>query len=294
MSFEFDFKKSHLVTLIPSNKNIDVWYNALIEILPKYNITTRRRVSHFISQCAHESQDFRILEENLNYSENALKAVFSRYFGTPPKRNAAEYARKPEKIANYVYQDEFRSLSGKMGNIKPGDGWLFRGRGLKQLTGRNNYSAFGKSIGVSAEEATLYVATEKGAIESATWFWDTHNLNNIADTDNVVLMTKRINGGNIGIIDRQRRYEKAMEILGESVSLPIYHDDEDDVEIAEYGVLRRGSRGGGVMLMQKALGIVSDGIFGPGTERKLKNWQSLNSLTADGIAGPKTLEKLLG
>ena len=127
MSFDFDFTKEHLQEII--SVDADDWYDALCELLPKYGITSERRVAHFLSQCAHESGGFRIMEENLNYSEKALNAVFGRYFGAPPKRNAAEYARKPEKIANYVYMDEFRSKGGQMGNVEEGDGWRFRGRG---------------------------------------------------------------------------------------------------------------------------------------------------------------------
>jgi putative chitinase len=291
MAFDFEFKKEHLAALIPGNTKVDDWYEALCDILPKYGITTERRVAHFISQCAHESNNFRSLEENLNYSEKSLNAVFGRYFG-PGKRNAAEYARQPEKIANYVYQDEFRSA--KMGNVNEGDGWRFRGRGLKQLTGRDNYTRFGKSVGMSAEEAAEYVATEKGAIESAAWFWDTNKLNDIADTDDVVKMTKKINGGNIGLADRQARYTKAMEVLGSPVKLAEAKEDDDDgVDVSEIGVLRRGSKGEGVKMMQEALGIGADGNFGPGTERALKEWQAKNGLTADGIAGPATLGKLL-
>jgi len=290
---DFEFTKEQLAAMIPTNKNIDDWYKAIKEVMPKYGITTKRRVAHFVSQCAHESGDFRTLEENLNYSEKSLLAVFGRYFGAG-KRNAAEYARNPEKIANYVYMDEFRK--SKMGNTKPGDGWRFRGRGLKQLTGRDNYTNFAKSIGMTAEEAAEYVATPKGAVESACWFWDTNKLNKIADTDDVVLMTKRINGGNIGLADRQDRYTKAMKILGGKVDLPKVEDkdEDDDVDVSEIGVLRKGSKGEGVKLMQAALGISADGAFGPGTERALKAWQTKNGLTADGIAGPKTLEKLLG
>jgi putative chitinase len=293
MSFDFEFKKEHLAALIPGNTKVDDWYAALCDILPKYGITTERRVAHFISQCAHESNNFRTLEENLNYSEKSLNAVFGRYFG-PGKRDAAEYARNPEKIANYVYQDEFRSKAGQMGNVNEGDGWRFRGRGLKQLTGRNNYTGFGKSVGMTAEEAAEYVATEKGAIESAAWFWNTNKLNDIADTDDVVKMTKKINGGNIGLADRQQRYTKAMEVLGSPVSLAEATDDDDnDMDVSDIGTLRKGSRGEGVKMMQEALGIGADGVFGPGTERKLKEWQAANGLVADGIAGPATLGKLL-
>ena len=291
-NFKFDFKKEHLAALIPGNTKVDAWYAALCEILPKYGVDTPRRVAHFISQCAHESNNFRSLEENLNYSAKALNAVFGRYFGAAPKRNAAEYERNPEKIANYVYMDEFRVA--KMGNTQPGDGWRFRGRGLKQLTGRDNYTRFGKSVGMTAEQAADYVATEKGAIESAAWFWDTNKLNTIADTDDVVLMTKRINGGNIGLEDRQQRYAKAMQVLGSPVTLAEVKDDGAAADAGDIGVLRRGSKGDGVKMMQEALGIGADGIFGPGTERKLKEWQAANGLTADGIAGPMTLAKLLG
>ena len=291
----FELKKEHLAALIPGNKDVDAWHAALVEVMPKYGINTERRAAHFISQCAHESGNFRTLEENLNYSEKALNAVFGRYFGAAPKRNAAEYARNPEKIANYVYQDEFRSKGGQMGNVKDGDGWLFRGRGLKQLTGRNNYTGFGKSVGMTAEEAAAYVATPKGAVESACWFWDTNKLNTIADTDDVVKMTKKINGGNIGLADRQARYKKAMEVFGNPVSLAEATDDDDnDMDVSDIGTLRKGSKGEGVKMMQEALGIGADGAFGPGTERALKAWQAANGLTADGIAGPKTLEKLLG
>ena len=294
MSFNFDFKLEHLAALIPGNKKVDFWYNAICEILPKYDITTPRRVAHFISQCAHESNNFNSLEENLNYSEKSLLAVFGRYFGAG-KRNAAEYARNPEKIANYVYQDEFRSKQGAMGNVNPGDGWLFRGRGLKQLTGRENYTNFGKSISMTAEQAAEYVATEKGAIESAAWFWNNKKLNPIADTDDVTKMTKIINGGNIGLADRQERYSKAMHILGSPVTLKAVedNDDNDDVDVSDIGVLRKGAKGDGVKMMQAALGIAADGAFGPGTEKALKAWQTKNGLTADGIAGPMTLAKLL-
>ena len=287
----FELKKEHLAKLIPGNKNVDGWHEALVAVMPKYGINTERRAAHFISQCAHESNNFRSLQENLNYSEKALNAVFGRYFGAPPKRNAAEYARNPEAIANYVYMDEFRKY--KMGNVNEGDGWRFRGRGLKQLTGRENYTRFGATVDMTAEEAADYVATEKGAVESACWFWDTNKLNSIADTDDVVKMTKKINGGNIGLADRQARYAKAMEVFGSPVSLAEDNGD-DDFDVDDIGVLRKGCRGEGVKMMQEALGIGADGIFGPGTERKLKEWQTSKGLVADGIAGPATLGELFG
>jgi putative chitinase len=286
---DFDFSKQHLAEIISADA--DDWYDALCEMLPKYGITSERRVAHFLSQCAHESGGFKKLEENLNYSAKALRAVFGRYFGPSPKRDADEYHRQPEMIANYVYMDEFRKY--KMGNVNEGDGWLFRGRGLKQLTGRENYTRFGSSIDITAEEAAEYVATPKGAIESACWYWNSRNLNDIADTDDVVRMTKKINGGTIGLEDRQRRYKHAMQVLG--MDAEDLGSDDDSVEeiLDDIGVLRKGSRGEGVKIMQEALGISADGVFGAGTERALKNWQAENGLTADGIAGPATFGKLL-
>jgi peptidoglycan hydrolase-like protein with peptidoglycan-binding domain len=148
---------------------------------------------------------------------------------------------------------------------------------------------------MTAEEAAEYVATPAGAIESACWFWDANNLNDIADTDNVVKMTKKINGGNIGLEDRQKRYKHALQVLGmDADDLGTDDGDDGDIDIDDIGVLRKGSRGEGVKMMQEALGIGADGAFGPGTERALKEWQAANGLTADGIAGPATLGKLLG
>ena len=291
MSFDFDFTEDQLAEIIPGNKQVAEWYAALYEILPMYEITTERRVAHFLSQCAHESANFKRLEENLNYSAKALRAVFGRYFGDAPKRDADEYHRQPEMIANYVYMDEYRKY--KMGNIYEGDGWLFRGRGLKQLTGRDNYTKFGDSIGMTAEEAAEYVQSFNGAIQSACWFWDTNHLNDIADGDNVKAMTKKINGGSIGLEDRQRRYINAMKVLGMPFDIHEEDDDDEDDILDDIGVLRRGSRGDGVAMMQEALGLEADGIFGRGTERALKLWQTDNGLTPDGVAGPMTFEKLL-
>ena len=286
MSFKFKFTKEQLAALIPGNKKVDQWYDALVDILPKYHITTEARVAGFIAQCAHESGNFMTLEENLNYREETLLKIFGRYFG-PGKRDAKEYAKNPEKIANYVYMDEFRS--SKMGNTQPGDGWRFRGRGLKQLTGRENYTNFGKTVGMTAEQAADYVATEKGAIESACWFWNAKKLNEVADTGDVVKMTKIINGGDIGLADRQDRYKKAMEVFGGKVDLKAMSVNEDSDTPP---VLKKGSKGEWVKKMQKVLGATPDGDFGPGTEKAVKEWQSKNGLTADGVVGPKTLAKM--
>lgn len=276
--------------MIPKNKDPKSWYDAAVPLFKKYEINTPLRIAGFMAQCAHESADFTLLEENLNYSEKALNSVFGRYFGQG-KRDAKEYARKPEKIANYVYMDKYRSKQGAMGNVEDGDGWRFRGRGIKQLTGRNNYTAFGKSVGMTAEEAAEYVATPQGAIESACWFWATNKLAKFADADDNLGLTKRINGGTIGLDDRNKRYEAAKAILG-GKSIPKAAAAPKTSSTVR--TLKKGMKGDDVARMQKALGVAADGDFGFGTLTALKKWQKLNGLVADGIAGPATQAKLFG
>jgi len=288
----FPMTEDMLKAMINNNPKSKEWFDALSEIMPKYEIDTPERIAGFIAQCAHESADFKRLEENLNYSEKALNSVFGRYFGKGKgKRDAAEYARNPEMIANYVYQDEFRSKKGALGNTEEGDGWRFRGRGLKQLTGRNNYAAFGKTVDMTAEEAAEYVATPKGAVESACWFWDTNKLNKIADKKDIVAMTKKINGGTIGLEDRTARYEKALAILSGEVDVSP-SSASAKVDFSE--IISVGSRGPTVEAVQEFLGLTSDGIYGPGTKRAVKAWQVANGLVADGVIGPKSLRKMFG
>ena len=275
---------AQLSAMLPTNSHASEWLDAINESLPKYGITTPHRIAGFIAQCAHESADFKLLEENLHYKEATLLKVFPRYFG-PGKENAAEYAGKPEKIANYVYMDKNRSKAGALGNVKDGDGWLFRGKGLKQVTGRANHTSFGKTIGMTAEQAAEYLMTKEGALASALWFWDSLNLNPIADTGDVVKLTKIINGGDIGLDDRRNRYIRALAILNMPAGSTVAAPTE---------TLRRGSKGDDVKKMQARLGLAADGDFGPGTEAALKKWQTANGLTPDGVAGPKTLAKLLG
>lgn len=274
--------------MIPRNKETEEWYEAALTLFEEYEINTPLRIAGFMAQCAHESADFTRLEENLNYSEKALNSVFGRYFGKG-KRDAKEYARDPKAIANYVYQDEFRSKRGALGNTERGDGWRFRGRGIKQLTGRNNYRAFGKSVGMSAEEAAEYVATPKGAIESACWFWKTNKLEKYADADDNLGLTKKINGGTIGLDDRNRRYDEAKAILG-GKSIPKAKASKSSAA----RTLRKGMQGDDVKKMQKALGVTADGDFGFGTQTAVKKWQKANGLVADGIVGPATQAKMFG
>lgn len=202
----------HLAIMLQSNREHASWCDPLNKMLPQYGITTVPRIAGFISQCAHESRDFRDLEENLSYRAETLLRVFPRYFG-PGKAEATKYAHMPSLLANYVYMDENRSPKSKLGNVQPGDGWRFRGRGLKMITGRANYTAFAKAFGMTAEQAVDYLETKEGALASALWFWDTRKLNEVADTQDVTRLTKIINGGDIGLADRKRRYAEAVRAL---------------------------------------------------------------------------------
>lgn len=206
MSFNFDFTKEKLAKCLSRNKNIDSLYEAFNTVLPRYNITTVERVAAFLAQCGHESADFTVLKENLNYSAEGLSKVFPKRF--PTVAAAQPYNRNPEKIANKIYAD-------RMGNgpEASGEGFKFRGRGAIQLTGKENYSKFAASVGKTLDEAVSYCETLDGAIESACWFWNTNKLNDIADKNDIVTLTKRINGGTIGLEDRKHHFENNLIVL---------------------------------------------------------------------------------
>ena len=272
--------KDHIIHLLHGNADAAAWADAAMEILPKYEINTPNRIAGFFAQCGHESMNFTALSENLNYREETLEKLFSKYF-SKAGRNAADYAKQPEKIANIIY-------GGRMGNVQEGDGYKFRGRGVIQLTGRDNYTAFGKSVGMSPEQVIDYVQTKKGALESACWYWNSRNINAACDANDITKQTKLVNGGTIGLEDRKRHYEQALAVLGGAVPAPIAN------AAAILGVLKKGSTGENVKRLQAELGLEDDGVFGPGTESAVKKWQAANGLAADGIVGPKTLAKLLG
>lgn len=208
MSFTFDFKKQHLTEMIGKNPYMDYWYDALCQILPEYEINTPHRVAAFVAQCAHESGGFRFLQENLNYRAESLVKTWPRHF--PTLDIAKQYERKPERIANRAYANRMGN-----GDEASGDGWRYLGRGLIQLTGKNNYTFFAASIGVEdMEECAEYLGTFEGAIQSACFFWEQNKLNQWADNGDIVTMSKRINGGTIGMDDRIMKYNKALKILG--------------------------------------------------------------------------------
>lgn len=277
-----------LKKIIPTNKEPEAWLDVLLEVLPKYGIDTPMRLAGFLAQTAHESADYKLLEENLNYSAAQLQKTWPKRFDAS---TASQFARKPEAIANKVYSDRMGN-----GSAASGDGWRFRGRGIKQLTGRDNYTAFGKSVNMTAEKAAEYLTTKKGAVESAAWFWKTNNLNRFADVGDIVGLTKAINGGDIGLADRKKRYESAKKVLSSVSAFPTTVNDQitDSVTQPVNRTLRRGDRGDDVAALQKALNLKPDGIFGVGTEATLKSWQAKYGFVVDGIAGPKVIAKLLG
>jgi putative chitinase len=289
--------------MIPSNKEAASWYDIAVDFFEKYDINTTNRIASFMAQTSHESNDFRSLEENLNYSVEALLRVFPRYFGAG-KADPAQYARNPEKIANYVYMDANRSKNGALGNTRPGDGWRFRGGGIKQLTGRTNFTTFGKDLGMTAEEAADYVRTKKGAFESACWFWKKNGLAKFADADDIDGMSKRVNGGTIGIEDRRARYRRAKTILGSSNSRPAtafptavndqITDSVTQKAPGKYPTLQRRSSGDLVRRVQQKLGLAADGIFGVQTEVAVRSWQRSNKYTSNGVLTDEQIRKLIG
>ena len=275
--FNFDFDPWMAEELIHRDDWKD-WYEAMLEVLPLWEVNTAERVAMFVAQCGHESGGFRVLSENLNYSAKALNTIFPKYFRRA-NRDANPYHRQPEKIANIIYASRMDN-----GNTASGDGWKFRGGGILQLTGRYNYTQFAKEMEMTPEEATDYVRTKKGALDSACWFWDTNNLNKYCDSRDIKGATKRINGGYIGLEDRKKHYEHAMEVMGG-------HWEPGKIV---YETIRVGSRGPTVKAVQEELEIGADGVFGKGTEAHIKAWQEENDLTPDGIMGPKSLALMFG
>jgi putative chitinase len=187
--------------------------DAVISMIPdtaaKFQINTPLRLAHFLAQCGHESGGFRATQENLNYSAKGLNGIFKKYF--PTLESAVPYERKPEKIANKVYANRMAN-----GTEASGDGYKFRGRGYIQLTGKDNYTRFGNAIGENIV-ANPDVVSGKYALLSAAWFWSNNGLNKLADggaTDaTVTSITKRVNGGTIGLADRIKHFKEYYHLL---------------------------------------------------------------------------------
>jgi putative chitinase len=187
------------------------WVDALNETFDRFQIDTPMRQASFIGQCGHECANFRVLEENLNYRAATLLKLFPRTprraWGFTPEE-AAAYERQPKRIANRIYGNRMNNR-----DEASGDGFRFRGRGILQLTGAANYHHAGKALGVDFIMEPDLVATPKYAAMTAGWFWNTHKINQYADVQDWVTMTKRINGGTIGLDDRIKHIMQALQIL---------------------------------------------------------------------------------
>ena len=181
------------------------WLQPLLDTFQKYEINTPQRQAAFIGQCAHESGNFKVLQENLNYSAKGLMATWSSRF--PDMDTAERYERQPEKIANKVY------ARADMGNTDDGDGWKYRGRGVIQLTGKNNYRTCGEALGLDLVVNPDLILEPQYACLSAGWFWNKRGLNTLADANDIETITKRVNGGLHGLLDRQAKTQIALEVL---------------------------------------------------------------------------------
>ena len=199
----------------------ETWLPFVQQACDRYQINTKNQEAAFIAQCAHESGGFTMLEENLNYSAATMSVVWPKRFaelgpdGKPkkdkgkniPNKFALALHRKPELIANTVY-------SGRMGNgpLESGEGWKYRGRGLKQLTGKDNYTRCGSAIGVDLVADPDLLLKPKDAALSAAWFWHTNKCGPIAESGDFKALTVKINGGTIGLEDRERRYRSVLAV----------------------------------------------------------------------------------
>jgi putative chitinase len=198
-----------LQQIAPKTKKstLEKYVYPLNDVAQYYDMTVNeRRLAGFLAQIAHESGGLNFISENLNYSARGLMTTFKKYF--PTEELAKQYERKPERIANRVYANRMGN-----GDENSGDGWKFRGRGLIQLTGKHNYTRFSQGLGISIDETVAYLETPEGAVSSAGWFWDSNGLNRFCDNNDFVGLTRRINGGTIGIESRVEHYKLILSLI---------------------------------------------------------------------------------
>jgi putative chitinase len=198
-----------LQQIVPKNPYIDHWHRAFCEILPDYDINTPKRIAAFLAQCAHESGGFTAIKENLNYRPQTLVTLFKKYFDLDTATRYCALPNKQAAIANRIYANRMGN-----GDEASGDGYRYCGRGLIQLTGKDNYTRYAQSTEQTVEEASEHLTTFEGCVQSAAWFWEANNLNQYADSGDILTMTKRINGGTIGLEDRVKHYNHACQVLG--------------------------------------------------------------------------------
>lgn len=208
-----ELTESQLMKIMPACVDPANWVPALNGAMTRFDITNAKRMAAFLAQIAHESGQLTRLSENLNYSAKRLMQVWPNRFPTTEK--ALQYERNPEKLANYVYAKRIGN-----GDEASGDGWNYRGRGIIQLTGRGNYRAAAQGVGLPLEEQPDLLVQPEPAALSAAWFWKSHGLNELADdgnddndTEDFRTITKRINGGTVGLKERMALWEEAKGVL---------------------------------------------------------------------------------
>lgn len=263
-----------------SEANFEKYYGPLVAAMDEFNIDTPERQVMFLAHIMVESGGMRYVVENLNYSAARLREIFGKYYRNDTEASA--HAMRPVKIASRVY-------ANRMGNGDEAsqDGWTYRGRGLKQLTGKNNYENCGDALGYDLVNDPSYLETPEGAARSAAWFWDINNLNKFADAKDIKGSTKAINGGYNGLVDRTKYYERGMKIIQKDVK------PTTPTSNIPTSVLKKNAKGPDVEKLQKLLCVVVDGDFGNGTLRAVKAFQSSRGLKADGIVGKATWEALI-
>jgi putative chitinase len=211
----------HLRAAGVSQELAERWLPHVQVALARFGINTPMQVAAWIAQCAHESAGFKTLTENLNYSADTMAVVWPSRFAVlgpdkkpvkvkgknQPNKFALALHRQPEAIANTVYANRMAN-----GNIESGEGWKYRGRGLKQLTGKDNYTRCGQGLNMDLVGNPDLLLTPEGASLSAAWFWSTNKCGPIADSGDFVALTKKINGGTIGLEDRQKRYNAVLAV----------------------------------------------------------------------------------
>ena len=197
-----------LQQIFSNNPNIGNFVNPLNKELNNNEINTLERVSCFLAQVGVESMNFTHLSENLNYSAQGLLKTFPTHFD---EDLANQYQRNPEKIANRVYANRMGN-----GDEDSGDGFRYRGHGIIMITGKNNTQALANDLNLDLDQTIQYLQTIEGAVAAGTWFWQKNDCSNFADNNDFVGLTKRINGGTIGLQDRQNLYDQAKQILQDS------------------------------------------------------------------------------
>ena len=249
-------------------------------LLPKYGIDTHQRVAMFFGQVACETQGLTRLEENLYYTTaKRLMQVWPSRFKSVGA--ATPFLRNPRKLANNVY-------GGRLGNNKPDDGWLYRGSGCKNTTGKYNFGIVQKVTGLPVVAKPEMLRRFPEALESACIYWKTNNLNRFADAGSVTGLTKAVQGGSGGLSDRRIYTDRALRVdWGASADAPVPHTNKEE------RTLRIGDHGPTVKIAQERLldhgyEIMTDGVFGPGTENIVREFQEANGLMPDGVVGPNT------